>query len=70
LYLEPSRVGNLAWQIRGVADFNGDRQPDLLWHNQTTGALYVWFLKGLNATGASFLTPKQLPNSSWQIVPR
>jgi hypothetical protein len=35
-----------------------------------TGDLYVWFLDGLNLTGATFLTPKTVPDLSWQIVPR
>ena len=30
-------------------DFNGDGKADLLWHNQTTGDLYVWFMNGTTA---------------------
>ena len=37
-------MADARWQVRGAEDFSGDGQPDLLWHNQATGQLYVWFL--------------------------
>ena len=57
-YLTPAAVADVNWRVRAIADFNGDRQPDLLWHNQVTGELYVWFMNGLVATSASYLTPR------------
>ena len=47
-YLTPRSFSDTLWQIRGVADLNKDGQPDLLWHHQGTGDLYVWFLNGLD----------------------
>lgn len=42
----------VAWQLATVADFNQDGFTDLLWHNQTSGSLVIWYL-GLDvATGA------------------
>ena len=45
-YLTPKSFSDTRWQIRGVADFDGDGKPDLLWHHQVTGDLYVWFMNG------------------------
>ena len=66
-YLSPSRLEDTQWQLRGVADFNGDGQPDLLWHHQKTGDLYVWFMNKTTATGASYLSPSRFADTQWQI---
>ncbi len=34
-----------------MADFDADGKLDLLWHNQTTGDLYVWLMDGLAVDG-------------------
>ena len=56
------------WQIRGLADFNGDGKLDILWHHQTNGELYVWYLDGAVTTGGSYLTPKAFADTQWKIV--
>jgi hypothetical protein len=66
-YLTPSRVGDLRWQVRGIADFNGDGWVDLLWHHQATGELYVWYLNGLSTVGAGFLNPRAMADTRWQV---
>ena len=77
----PARFADTRWQIRGIADFNGDGYPDLLWHHQTTGELYVWFMgngagdaagvvpsaPAVSVIGASFLTPSRYADTNWQI---
>ena len=40
-YLTPSAFTDTQWVIRGVADFNGDGNTDVLWHHQGDGSLYV-----------------------------
>jgi hypothetical protein len=57
-----------AWDIRGLADFDGDQKADILWRNNTTGDLYVWFLDGPTLIGASYLTPSKLADPNWKIV--
>ena len=55
--LSPGRFADTEWQLRGLADFNGDGQADLLWHHQTTGDIYVWFMNGTTAVGAAYTNP-------------
>ncbi len=69
-YLTPSRLADTNWRIAEVADFNGDRRSDVLWHHQRTGDLYVWFLNGTVTTGGSYLTPRRFADPNWQVVPR
>ena len=40
----------LGWRLAGIADVNGDGNPDLLFQNTGTSQVYAWFLDG---TGAS-----------------
>ena len=63
----PASMADPQWQIRGLADFNADGQPDVLWHHQATGDLYVWFMSGTRATGGSYLTPSRFADTRWQI---
>ena len=69
-YLTARSFSDTRWRIRRVADFNGDGQPDILWHHQQAGELYVWFLDGTSVTSGSYLTPRAFSDVRWQIVPR
>ena len=62
-YLTPSRFADVKWQIRGLADFNGDGRTDVLWHHQKTGELYVWMLNGTVTTAGSYLDPKSFSDT-------
>jgi hypothetical protein len=66
-FLNPSRFADTAWQIRGVSDINRDEKPDILWHHQRTGDLYVWYMSGATATGGAYLTPSRFSDTRWQI---
>lgn len=46
----PAAVSN-AWQIRGVADFNGDGRADILWGNASELKFSVWLMNGGTRTG-------------------
>jgi hypothetical protein len=67
-YLSPPSVGDTQWQVRALADLDGDGRPDLLWHHQGTGELYAWFLDGIITRDASYLTPSRFADTRWKIV--
>jgi len=65
-YLDPSSVST-DWQVAQVADFNADHKPDVLWHNQTNGLLYVWFMNGTVRNGGAYLDPSSV-STDWQVA--
>ncbi len=46
LVLSPSPLSDPGWRMVGSGDFDGDGQPDVVWHHQTTGAVSVWLMEG------------------------
>jgi hypothetical protein len=48
------------------SDFNGDRKPDIIWRNASTGDVYVWFMDGDARTGGSYLPAVQ--ERDWKIA--
>jgi hypothetical protein len=64
--LTPASVSP-TWIVRGVADYDRDGNPDLVWQNLTTGQLYVWYMNGIALGREGYLTPSQVA-TSWQIV--
>jgi hypothetical protein len=68
-YLAPN--GMPGWSLAGIADFNRDGTPDLVWQNNTSGQVFVWYMGGPlgnNYLGASFLAPNS--EGSWRALPR
>jgi hypothetical protein len=55
------------WRLAAFQDFTGDGKRDLLWHNQSSGALGVWVMDGLSRTGTAALTPASI-SPLWQIA--
>ena len=54
--LSVSRTPHPDWHIRGVGDCDGDGHADLLWQNDASGALGVWFLSGTTVVGYGTLS--------------
>ncbi len=44
---------NLSWTLAGVADFNGDGKPDLLWRDSVSGADRIWQMDGTRVSQAA-----------------
>ena len=47
-----SEAGVPGWSLVGAADFNGDGIPDLLWQNDTTQQVVIWYMSGPATNGA------------------
>lgn len=62
--------GSLAasWRVAGTADFDGDGQSDILWHDATTGALRVWRMSGVTRLSELVPTPAGVPDLNWRSV--
>lgn len=63
-------VSDTHWQVAGIADFDSDGHPDLLWENSATGDVLVWNLGGASGTsvlnsGSPFAT---VSDTAWHIV--
>jgi hypothetical protein len=67
-FFSPAQVPDTNWKIVGVADFNSDGQPDLVWQHQATGLIGVWFMNGISQASWSFFSPAQVPDTNWKIV--
>jgi hypothetical protein len=57
------------WRLAATADFNGDGNPDLVWQNDTTRQVTVWYMggpEGNTRTGWSWIQPANTPG--WSVV--
>ena len=59
---------DVRWRIAGLADFNGDSKPDILWRNTSTGENYVWYMDGVTVIGGG--SPPSVADQDWKVVGR
>lgn len=55
------------WQIRGVGDYDNDRNPDIVWQNTNTGDSKFWFMVGPTVPVSAPL-PFAVNVVPWQVV--
>jgi hypothetical protein len=63
----PGGVGDADWKVVGSADFNGDGEVDLLWQNQRTTKLSVWYLRNATFAGAGSLSVGSVSDTNWKV---
>lgn len=56
-----------AWLIAGIADVNGDSNPDIIWRNQDTNRVSVWYLNSLGSRLDGNTVHDTNLETSWQI---
>jgi len=64
-----SAAGVPGWHVVAVADFNGDGVPDLVWQNDSTRQVTVWYMGGAGGAvlqGYNFLSAAGVPG--WHVV--
>jgi hypothetical protein len=61
----PAQMGDTAWQIKQVGDFNGDGKADVLWHHAGSGQTLIWLMDG--ATIISVGVPGVVSDPNWQV---
>jgi hypothetical protein len=66
--IAPSSIEDTNWKIRAVGDMNGDGWPDLVWQHETTGALGIWFMNGVQTISGTLLSPPSVSDLGWRIV--
>ena len=67
-FLSINQVADLDWEIKGVADIDGDGKADLIWQHRTQGWLAAWLMNGEQVVATSMLSIGQIPDPNWQIV--
>jgi hypothetical protein len=63
---DPPAPAAAGWALANVADFNGDNRPDLLWRNETSGRLVIWYMNGTTRTAAAIVDVTVDP--TWTLV--
>jgi len=65
----PDQAVSANWEVAAAADFNGDFYRDLLWYNQTTGKIVIWYMNAsVVRTAGTFTTPASVGNNNWRVV--
>ncbi len=54
------------WKAVGIGDFNGDGKSDIVFQNQTTNQIAIWFMNGPNYQDGVLMP--YTPPAGWQVV--
>ena len=64
-------VGVPGWTVRGIGDLNADGHPDVVWQNDATGQVAVWYLGGPQGNifqSGNWLSEEGVPG--WKVIVR
>jgi FG-GAP-like repeat len=57
------------WRLVGLADFNGDGYPDLLWQEEISGNIYYWLMNGTQMiSGGYFPQGQNGLLAGWELI--
>jgi hypothetical protein len=59
------KIGSVPYN-RDLADFNGDANPDIIWKNQATGEVTVWYMSGTDILSEQKI--EDLPGPTWEVI--
>jgi hypothetical protein len=62
----PNHTGDINWRMVGVADFDKDGYPDLLWENRVTRQHCIWLMTGPNYRTSSLISEPADPG--WKVA--
>jgi hypothetical protein len=57
---------DLNWRLAATGDLNGDYREDILWQNEVTGRVAVWYMQNNTVLFSQELPP--VADTSWKIV--
>jgi hypothetical protein len=61
-----ANAADAAWLPMAVGDFNADTKPDIIWRNQTTGRVIVWYMDGVTRTSTAVIWAPATPaDAAW-----
>lgn len=64
-------AGPPGWSVVGTGDFDGDRQPDIVWQHDGTRQATLWYLGGPSGTTlASWRWLDRVGHPGWRLVVR
>ena len=66
--LTPTAVADTNWRVRGIADFNRDGSPDVVWQNLSTSEVAVWLMNGSRVVESGLVTGPTMPAAEWVLV--
>ena len=64
-----SAAGAPGWTLAGAGDFNGDGKPDLVWQNDSSRQVVVWYMGGPQGNifqWSDWLSASEVPD--WSVV--
>jgi hypothetical protein len=68
---DPGEAGVPGWSVVGTGDFNNDGHPDLIWQNDSTAQVSVWYMTGSQGNeflGSNWLSQAGVPG--WRVIDR
>jgi Ca2+-binding RTX toxin-like protein len=59
---------DLAWQVAGIGDFNGDGHSDILWRNSSTGQVNDWLGTATGGFADNSAHASTILSTAWQVA--